>query len=333
MAQADVSVIIPAWRAVDTICRALKSVAAQTYPPREVVVVDDGSGDGTFEATEACRPFMGDISLLVISQTNQGAGAARNRALAEASSTYVAFLDADDEWLPEKIARSLEHIEGTKRVLVSHDFVACSDQGEAPIDCARHFQAAHDPFITLFHKAYVATTTVVARRDAVLAIGGFDASLPAAQDYDLWLGMLGQSGAEFCVFPGALTRYHYSPTGITSHVERRRQCSLRVLYKRAALLRHRVSIPTIPVWVRVLVIHYEAAVAHWTRGQRLAAILALTKGIPELLTASWAPWYGGQKKENRTALLLGLGWIGIILAAYLWQFRSLAASFLAYVKP
>ena len=80
----DVSVIIPAYRAESTIRRALRSVAAQTAPPTEVIVVDDGSPDRTAATAEACRAEMGGIALKVVRQQNAGAGAARNQARAYA---------------------------------------------------------------------------------------------------------------------------------------------------------------------------------------------------------------------------------------------------------
>lgn len=108
---ADVSVIIPAFRAADTIGRALASVAAQTCTPREVIVVHDESDDGTADAAEAMRGALGPIALRIIRQPYQGDDAARNSALALANGALVTFLDADDEWLPEKLARSLPHLE------------------------------------------------------------------------------------------------------------------------------------------------------------------------------------------------------------------------------
>lgn len=273
----DVGVIIPAWRAAATIGRALASVAAQTCPPAEVIVVDDGSDDGTFEAAQACSAAMGAVRLTVLRQENAGAGAARNRALAATTARYVAFLDADDEWLPTKIERSLAYLEGTRHVLVSHDFVAVRDGVETRVDCFRHFQAAKDPYAALFVRAFVATTTVVARRDTVLAAGGFDTALRAAQDYDLWLALLAPAEASFAVFPEALTRYHFSPQGITSNVERRRQCSLAVMRKNAWGLPARKRSPWAPLFARCLVIHYEAVTGHWLRGRRSAALVALLR--------------------------------------------------------
>src|SRR5689334_16148853 len=111
---------MPAYRAAGTIARALHSIAQQTMKPRAVVVVDDGSDDGTVAAANVP---LGDIALTIITQAHAGAGAARNRALAAATTEYVAFLDADDEWLPEKLAVSLTHISRGPYTFVAHDML------------------------------------------------------------------------------------------------------------------------------------------------------------------------------------------------------------------
>ncbi len=100
----SVSAVIPAWNAADTIERALNSVYAQTYDNIiEVIVVDDGSTDNT---VEIIRNRFPDVKL--IEQENQGSPTARNRGVAEASGEYIAFLDDDDEWLPEKTAIQMQ---------------------------------------------------------------------------------------------------------------------------------------------------------------------------------------------------------------------------------
>jgi|GEM_PF-709939 len=298
---APVTVIIPAWRAAATIGRTLASIAAQTRPPHRVVVVDDESDDGTFDAATACTAALAAVgsTLTVVRQAKGGPGAARNRALAEADTPYVAFIDADDEWLPAKLERSLVHIEGTDLALVSHDFLAEQPDGsEIYADCTRHFTAAADPFAALFVRAYVATTTVVARRDAVLAAGGFDPGLPAAQDYELWLAMLGRPGARFLVFPEALTRYRFSPAGITSKVEQRRRCSLAVMVRHAPALRSRGLAGLVCVSKRALVIHYEAACAHRRQGRRFATLAAGLMAAPALVRAVAAFLRTGQRESR-----------------------------------
>lgn len=104
MTPAPVSVVIPCYRCTATIERAVASVAAQTLPPAELILVDDGSGDGTLERLRdiASRHPAGWIKVLALEQ-NRGAADARNAGWAEASQPYLAFLDSDDAWHPRKI--------------------------------------------------------------------------------------------------------------------------------------------------------------------------------------------------------------------------------------
>ena len=169
----------------------------KALPPLETVVVDDGSDDGTYEAAEACRPLMGDIGLIVVRQANAGAGAARNRAIAESRGDVLAFLDADDEWLPTHLVRSLAVMTEGGYVLTAHNSVSVAPDGTETLnDCAARFREGPDPYVTLYRKGYLDTCTVLAKRDAVLAVGGFDETLPNAQDFELWLKLLRAAGHE-----------------------------------------------------------------------------------------------------------------------------------------
>jgi teichuronic acid biosynthesis glycosyltransferase TuaG len=302
-----VSVVIPAWRAAGTLVRALASVAAQTVKPLEAIVVDDGSDDGTAAIAESCRASMNGVELVVIRQNRQGPGAARNAAIAAARGSVLAFLDADDEWLPAKIERSLAQL--GDRVLVAHDYIEVREGRETLKDCTRHFRDAADPLAALFVRNYLPSITVLARTDAVRAAGGFEANLPAAQDYDLWLKLLTRQGARFTVFPEALARYHVSDTGITSQVERRRRCSLAVLARHAPALRPRGLAALGPVLGRALVVQFEAVMAHRQRGAWARALATLLATPFVLIAAPAAPY-------PILAPAAGLAWATVVFAAH-----------------
>ncbi len=267
---AEVSVIIPAYRAAGTITRALQSVARQTRPPAEVIVVDDGSDDGTRAAAEACRSLLGDIRLSVLDQENAGAGAARNRALEQARYATVAFLDADDEWLPEKLERTLPHLEGTDNVLVAHNFIRLEPDGRETIVDSLGRMSLGEPFVSLYRRGYIGTTTVIARKDAIDDAGGFDAGLRTAQDFDLWLAMLETPGTPFAVLPDALARYHVSETGITSHTARRLRCCTEIAVRYFSALKARPGSALASLWFRITALHLEAARAYGARGAEFA---------------------------------------------------------------
>jgi len=269
---ADVSVIIPAYRAAGTIVRALKSVAQQTCKPAEVIVVDDGSDDGTAEVARGSAGRLAGIQLLVFTQGNFGAGAARNRAVRESSGRYLAFLDADDEWLPEKLEASLNHLISGDYTFVAHNGWVIDGETTDVIDGARHFNEAPEAFSCLYRKGYIDTCTVVARRDAVVAAGGFDETLPNAQDFDLWLAMAARPNARFAVFADVLSRYYVIPGSIMSHTRRRLACCLVIARRYMFELKQRPGFGLASVWYRTLVVHAEAFDAYWRNHQRAAAL-------------------------------------------------------------
>ena len=320
---ADISVVIPAYRAVETIGRALASVAAQSVKPLEVIVVDDGSKDGTFEAARAMAESMNGIGLKVFTQDNTGAGTARNKAVAEANGIYIAFLDADDEWLPEKIERSMAIIHEGDHILVAHDYMRIETDGkQSRIDCTRHFNNANDPLAGLYRLGYIATSSVVVRRDAVLAAGCFDETLPTAQDFDLWLKILGVPGASFTVFAGALLRYHIHPGSITTFTARRLACTLRIAERHFCGLRN--------LMFRVCAVHFEAFRAYLNVGRPLSAS-AVALLLPwRLLRSTFNIPRAEQPAPTWVKNFLWL-WVIIGCGAYVYRFEYLGRAFLNLV--
>lgn len=234
----DVSVIVPAWRAALTIGRTLNSIAAQTWLPREVIVVDDGSDDNTADIAESWRSQLGAINLKVLRQKNQGAGAARNLAIAHAVGQYLAFLDADDEWLPEKLERSLAELVDKKSDFVFHDMQIENNGKISYLSAVRHFPESSDPYIALCLRGFVPTSTVVVRRDAVVAAGGFDPTLRSGQDYELWLRLFGNH-LRAAAISAPLTLYHVTSGSITARPLLRLLCNLRILNRQVIRLRAR----------------------------------------------------------------------------------------------
>jgi len=329
---ADVSVIVPAYRAARTIVRALSSVASQSVKPREVIVVDDGSDDGTFEAASSLMEAMSGVELKLIAQEKAGAGAARNKALAEAKGEYVAFLDADDEWTPEKIERSMAVIANSGDVLVAHDYRRIqADGSERIIDCVRRFKSAVDPFVGLYRQGYIATSSVIVRRDAVRVAGNFDENLATAQDFDLWLKILGKPGATFSVFPEALLCYHISPGSISTFTARRLGCTLRIAERHFPALVGRKGRALVSLGFRVCAVHFEAFSAYRAVGRPLAAI-AVVLGLPWQLLRSFMNTPGTE--QSAPTWLKSFLWLWVILGcgAYVYRFAHLGRAFITMVK-
>lgn len=296
---ADVSVVMPAFNNADTVGRALASIAAQTLPPAEVIVVDDGSTDGTAEAVRAMAAAMNGVRLRLFRQTNQGAGAARNRAVVAARGTWLAFLDADDQWLPAKIERSMAVLEAGGLIMCSHNLFNVGPDGETLNDSrARWLRDPADPYRTLFLRGFISSSTVVVRKDAVLAVGGFDAGLRSAQDYELWLAVLARAGGRFETFADPLLRYTLAPEGITSRIDRKVACSLAILRRHMGILR-RLPGPVVSlVALRTVIIHYEAVMGHRARGDwggALVQLALLPLRLGEMLLR--LPFSGGERPD------------------------------------
>lgn len=327
----DVTVIVPAYQAEATIGRALASVAAQTLKPRAIVVVDDGSTDRTFETAEEQRPLLGGIELTVLKQKNAGAGAARNRAIMSAHSEYIAFLDSDDEWLPKKLARSMPYLEADNFVFVAHDSLEIDGSEVHRIECASRYRNASDaPFAGLYRRGFVDTSTVVARRLSVVSVGGFDETLPNAQDFDLWLKLLADPSRRFYVFGEVLSRYHRTPGSIMSHVDRRRSCCMTIANRHAPSLRAHPGSPLCSLWFRTVAVHAEAISAH-RKNRNLMSALFTALSLPAAMAAATGTFFAGSRFQAMRGYragprLLGiLSWFWVCMAGALWaaQFADL----------
>lgn len=188
-----VSVIIPVHNGAQYVHDAIQSALAQDYSPLEVIAVDDGSTDAT---PQILARFAGRIHCL--RQENLGAAAARNAAIRVARGEYLAFLDADDVWFPDKLRRQVAYLQSHPevRLLFSRWRLWSGERaheppppGEAQPGGGERVNPEHCGWIynELLLDCVVHTTTVVMRRELVEKIGLFDEGLRRGQDYDYWL--------------------------------------------------------------------------------------------------------------------------------------------------
>jgi glycosyltransferase involved in cell wall biosynthesis len=181
-----VSVIIPAYNAEASLARAIRSVEAQTFRDFEVVVVDDGSTDGT---ADTARGFG---SVRYVRGSHKGEAGARNHGLEEATGELVAFVDADDEWLPEKLARQVAFMKSLGSSFSYTDsYIVHGDRRQRYSSLARpHHGEVLEPLIDdWLDQAFIIPTEVMASRALLRAAGGFETGLSSAGhvDYGLWL--------------------------------------------------------------------------------------------------------------------------------------------------
>ena len=174
-----VSVVIPTYNRRGMVQDAIDSVFSQTYRPLELIVVDSGSNDGTKEAVLGL-----DKGVIYLESKTKGPSSARNMGISSATGDYIAFLDDDDLWHPEKIEIQIEFLKRHPDVaMVSSDTVS-QDEDITPKNEPWIFG---DLYPRLFMESFVSTPTVVVRRDVVEEVGGFNEKYIRAEDYDLWL--------------------------------------------------------------------------------------------------------------------------------------------------
>ncbi len=190
-----VSVIIPAYKVAGFIKDTLESVLSQTFKDYEIIVVNDGSPD-TAELEEQIKPYAHLITYL--KQPNCGAGAARNAGIRASTGELVAFLDGDDVWLPNSLSAQLELLNSDRYDLVYADATNFTDAGLSRSTNMEMNPSEGEVTVEslISARCNVITSSVLARRSAVVAVGCFDERFRNSQDFDLWIRMAKQ-GARF----------------------------------------------------------------------------------------------------------------------------------------
>lgn len=212
-AHPPVSVVIPAWKAATLLPRALDSIRAQSVQPAEVVVVDDASPDDTAAVAEGYR---GLPIRVVRHAVNGGGGAALQTGLEAAANELVAFLDADDEWLPDKLERQLAALAampeaaavGAGYYYVGRDGQTYGTFGTEP------FPHAGDEFWrNMLHSSSLLQSSALVRRSRLLAVGGIDRTMRTGYDQKAFLALSIAHPIAYVHAP--LVRYHDAPGSIT----------------------------------------------------------------------------------------------------------------------
>lgn len=227
-----VSVIIPAYNAAGCVRRAVESVFAQTYRDFELLVVDDGSTD----ATHAVLAGYG-ARLTLLTQPNSGPAAARNRGIAQARGAYVAFLDADDYWLPSKLERQVALLDAQPETGFCSTATSVVDRTGHP---AGEWPCRADvgplPDVLFMHGTVISGSTsgVLARLPLITELGGFDESLRGFEDPDLWIRLAARTG--YACIPEPLTIVVRTPDSVSSHLVNMRRATLASFRKNRHLL-------------------------------------------------------------------------------------------------
>lgn len=220
-----VSIVTPTFNRSRFIARLVKNVLSQTYQDFELVIIDDGSTDNTKELVDqSIKEFPNRIQYVY--QPNQGSGKARNTGIKHARGKYVAFLDSDDEWLPEYLERTIAVLEkgdyqwtvtGARRIDIDKDGKEIDSQ---LIKCnLQEFGYFFKRELSLYEALLTGnvvgeTSRIVVLKEALLAAGGFKDHLKLSQDYELWL-RLAKANYKLFITDDPLVLYRKSVDSVT----------------------------------------------------------------------------------------------------------------------
>ena len=178
----SISVVIPTFNRLIYLERAIKSVLNQTISVNEIIIVDDGSDDGTSEFIHSNYP-----NLKYIFQSNSGVSAARNTGIKAASSNWIAFLDSDDAWVTNKIQKQITELELNPEMNFCHSNEIWIRNGREIKQKNTHKKFGGFIFDKCLDKCRISPSTVICRKSLLIKLNGFDEDLAICEDYDLWL--------------------------------------------------------------------------------------------------------------------------------------------------
>ena len=220
---ASVAIVIPSYNVEPFIGATLKSVFAQTVPADEVIVVDNGSTDKTVEVVHQFPiRFFVEIK-------KRGAAVSRNRGIREAQCEWIAFLDGDDQFFPDKIKNLKEAIEASPdAVMFAHDEI------EGPVGgpfVEKKLHEYYNPLLPalpqLFERCFLSTSTIAVRRDILIEVGGFNEEFILSQDYELWMRVIQKGALRF--IPKTLALYLLRANSNSENIPLRHHFVMRII--------------------------------------------------------------------------------------------------------
>lgn len=229
-----ISVVVPVYNGQEFIKTTIQSVIMQSYPHWEMLIIDDGSTDGT---KEVVKGYLEDSRIKYFYQKNRERAAARNQGIHFSSGQYIAFLDADDAWLPDKLEVQVDYLKHHPEVRLCFTNYFLIDTGGILTGAPRISFTSNNQFDYLLKGNFIANSTVMIPRDVLDKVGLFDETLPAfgSEDWDMWLRIVRFYSVHFIDKPLALYRIHENNTSLD------RMCS-----SAEAVLKKTFSDPNLP---------------------------------------------------------------------------------------
>jgi len=182
-----VSVIIPTYNRAHSLKRAIESVALQNYHNWEIIIVDDGSDDGTFELVNDLKGMLKPLNIRYISITHSGVSRARNTGIDLAEGEWIAFLDSDDYWLPGKLEKQLFYLKQNPFYEICHTDEIWIKNGRRINQSKKHKKYEGLFFKPSLHLCLISPSSVLIHRRVFRNVGKFDETFNYVEDYEMWL--------------------------------------------------------------------------------------------------------------------------------------------------
>ncbi len=214
-----VTVIIPAYNAAEFLPAAITSVQQQTCSDWELLIINDGSTDDTVAVVRQYQEI--DHCIHLIHQLNQGVSTARNLGIEKSKGQIIAFLDADDQWFPDKLQQHLQHFQSHPRLGVSFSQVEILNQsGESTGQVSSSRLTDLNPEYLLSENPTTTTSNWVVRKEVFAQVGGFSSDMSYSEDLEWLLRVICTGVWEIAGINQVLTRYRTSSAGLSSNLYR-----------------------------------------------------------------------------------------------------------------
>lgn len=224
-----VSVVIPVYNGEKTIKETIESVLFQSFADFELLVINDGSTDSTLNVVSTFK----DPRLKVFSYPNAGLAASRNRGISLASGNYISFIDADDLWTPDKLEAQVNALQENPPAALAYSWTDYIYESGQFFRQGPHFNFSGDVFAKLLLSDFVGNgSNPLIRKQVFSEVGGFDESLNAVEDWDMWLRLAARY--PFVAVPSPQILYRQSPTSMSANPRKMEVASLRVINRALA---------------------------------------------------------------------------------------------------
>jgi len=220
----EITVIIPVYNGEKTIRNTIESVLNQTFTDFELIIINDGSQDSTLAVIDNTK----DPRKKVFSYPNAGVSESRNRGLELSTGEYIAFLDADDLWTPDKLEAQCKALQENPKAAVAYSWSDWIDESGQFLCSGGHITVDGDAYANLLLRDFVESgSNPLIRRQALAEVGGFEPSVTPAEDWDMWLRLAARY--EFVTVPSPQILYRISPNSASFNIWKMEAGSLRTI--------------------------------------------------------------------------------------------------------